>query len=67
MSNLFLPGTIRGMLLGDGGYPAEPWLMPPFINPQLPEHRRFNYKVCFLLGKGGADVRDHETSVPVHW
>ncbi|XP_065172094.1 putative nuclease HARBI1 [Atheta coriaria] len=38
----FEGGVQRTYLIGDSGYPLEPWLFTPFHNPQNPNEVRFN-------------------------
>ncbi|XP_041464536.1 putative nuclease HARBI1 [Lytechinus variegatus] len=38
----FQNGQLKGILLGDSGYPLLPWLMTPILNPQSQAERAYN-------------------------
>lgn len=41
MNNLYQNGE-RSWLIGDSGYPLQPYLLTPFINPENDQERRYN-------------------------
>ncbi|XP_041470028.1 putative nuclease HARBI1, partial [Lytechinus variegatus] len=39
-------GELKGIILGDSGYPLMTWLMTPILNPQTPEEQAYNNAQC---------------------